>query len=141
GRCVIGAVVASALVLLGCLLLVPGIYLSTALALWPVALYIENDGALQSLETSRGLIQGDWWHSSAGLGAALLVVALFSMLVGVVTGVLELSAGATPAGEGLVQLISAVSDLISLPMPPAILLALYHDLRLRHTRGRPNLLP
>jgi len=133
GRCVIAALVSSVMIVLGLLLLVPGIYLSGALALWPVALYVDNAGGLQSLDVSRKMIQGHWWHASAALGLAVLIVLAFSLVAGFVAGVVELTISGE-AGESLVQFISATADVIMLPMLPAALVALYNDLKLRQQR-------
>ncbi|HXR19808.1 MAG TPA: hypothetical protein VN757_07740 [Steroidobacteraceae bacterium] len=133
GRCVIAALVSSVMIVLGLLLLVPGIYLSGALALWPVALYVDNAGGLQSLDVSRKMIHGRWWHASAALGIAVLIVLAFSLIAGFVAGVVELTISGE-AGESLVQFISAAADVIMLPMLPAALVALYNDLKLRQRR-------
>ncbi|MFI4896052.1 MAG: YciC family protein [Steroidobacterales bacterium] len=134
GRCVIAALVSSVMIVLGLLLLlVPGIYLSGALALWPVALYVDDAGGLQSLDVSRKMIHGHWWHASAALGIAVLIVLAFSLIAGFVAGVVELTISGE-AGESLVQFISAAADVIMLPMLPAALVALYNDLKLRQRR-------
>ena len=133
GRCVLAALLSSLLILLGLLLIVPGLYLSGALALWPAAMYVDDAGALQSLEVSRRAVHGHWWHTSTALGVALLIVLLFSLLAGFVAGVLELSAGGQ-AGDSLMQLVSVLADVLMLPMLPAALVALYNDLKLRQQR-------
>jgi len=131
GRCVLAALLSTLLIVLGCLLIVPGIYLSGALCLWPVAMYVEDHGALQSLETSRRLIQGYWWHATTVLAVAMLIALAFSMFAGFVAGVVQLVAGADAAGSSIVQLIGAVADVFLLPMLPAAMIALTNDLKLR----------
>jgi hypothetical protein len=131
GRCALAALVSTLLIVLGSLLIVPGIYLSGALCLWPVAMYVEDDGALQSLETSRRLIQGHWWHATTVLAGALLIALAFSMFAGFIAGIVQLTAGADAAGSTIVQLIGAAADVFLLPMLPAAMIALTNDLKLR----------
>jgi hypothetical protein len=133
GRCVIAAVVSTVLIVLGCFLVLPGLYLSGALALWPVALYVENAHGLQSLEVSRKLIYGYWWHASSVLGVALLGALAFSMVAGFIAAVIGTVLGTDAAGLGLGELISAVADVFMLPMVPVSLIALYNDLQQRRS--------
>jgi hypothetical protein len=131
GRCVIAAVLSTLLIVLGCLLIVPGIYLSGVLCLWPVSMFVDNAGALQSLEASRKLIHGQWWHATTVLGVALLIALAFSMFAGFIAGVVQLVAGADAAGSTIVQIIGAAANVFLLPMLPAAMIALANDLRLR----------
>lgn len=131
GRCVIAAVVSTVLILLGCLLIVPGIYLSGVLCLWPISMYVDDVGAIQSLDASRKLIHGNWWHASTVLAVALLIALAFSMFAGFIAGIFQLVAGADAAGQSLVQIIGAAANVILLPMLPAAMIALTNDLKLR----------
>ena len=136
GRCVIAAVVSMLLILVGCLLIVPGIYFSGVLSLWPIAMYVDDAGAIQSLDASRKLIRGNWWHASTVLAVAMLIALAFSMFAGFVAGVVQLLAGADAAGQTLVQIIGAVANVILLPMLPAAMIALANDLKWRqHAAG------
>ncbi len=139
GRCALAALVSTVLIVVGCLLIVPGIYLSGVLCLWPVAMYVEDHGALQSLETSRRLIQGHWWHATTVLAVAMLIALAFSMFAGFIAGIAQLVAGADAAGSAIVQLIGAVADVFLLPMLPAAMIALTNDLKLR--RSAAELMP
>jgi hypothetical protein len=131
GRCVIAAVVSTVLIVAGCLLIVPGVYLSGILSLWPVAMYVDDSGAIQSLDASRKLIRGNWWHASTVLAVAILIALAFSMFAGFVAGVIQLVAGADAAGQTMVQLIGAAANVFLLPMLPAGMIALTNDLKLR----------
>jgi hypothetical protein len=133
GRCVIAFVVSTVLIVLGCFLVLPGLYLSGALALWPVALYVENAHGLQSLDVSRKLIYGYWWHASSVLGVALLGALAFSMVAGFIAAVIGTVLGTDAAGLGLGELISAVAVVFMLPMVPVSLIALYNDLQQRRS--------
>ncbi len=131
GRCVIAAVVSTVLIVAGCLLIVPGVYLSGILSLWPIAMYVDDAGAIQSLDASRKLIRGNWWHASTVLAVAILIALAFSMFAGFVAGVIQLVAGADAAGQTLVQLIGAAANVFLLPMLPAGMIALTNDLKQR----------
>jgi hypothetical protein len=131
GRCVIAAVVSTVLIIAGCLLIVPGVYLSGILSLWPIAMYVDDAGAIQSLDASRKLIRGNWWHASTVLAVAILIALAFSMFAGFVAGVVQLVAGADAAGQTIVQLIGAAANVFLLPMVPAGMIALTNDLKLR----------
>jgi hypothetical protein len=101
--------------------------------LWPVALYVENAHGLQSLDVSRKLIYGYWWHASSVLGVALLGALAFSMVAGFIAAVIGTVLGTDAAGLGLGELISAVADVFMLPMVPVSLIALYNDLQQRRS--------
>jgi len=131
GRCVLAAVISTLLILVGCLLIVPGIYLSGVLCLWPIAMYVDDAGAIQSLDASRKLIRGNWWHASTVLALGMLIALAFSMFAGFVAGVVQLVAGADAAGRTIVQLIGAAANVFLLPMVPAGMIALTYDLKLR----------
>jgi hypothetical protein len=131
GRCVIAAVISTMLILIGCLLIVPGIYFSGILSLWPVAMYVDDAGAIQSLDASRKLIRGNWWHASTVLGVAILIAVAFSLFAGFIAGAVQLVAGADAAGQTIVQLIGAAANVFLLPMLPAGMIALANDLKLR----------
>jgi hypothetical protein len=131
GRCVIAAVISTLLILIGCLLIVPGIYFSGILSLWPVAMYVDDAGAIQSLDASRKLIRGNWWHASTVLAVAILIALAFSMFAGFIAGAVQLVAGADAAGQTIVQLIGAAANVFLLPMLPAGMIALANDLKLR----------
>lgn len=131
GRCVMAAVISMLLILVGCLLIVPGIYFSGILSLWPIAMYEDDAGAIQSLDASRKLIRGNWWHASTVLALAVLIGLAVSLFAGFVAGAVQLVAGADAAGQTLVQLIGAAANVILLPMLPAAMIALSNDLKLR----------
>jgi hypothetical protein len=125
------AVISTLLILLGCLLIVPGIYFSGILSLWPIAMYVDDAGAIQSLDASRKLIRGNWWHASTVLAVAILIALAFSMFAGFVAGIVQLLAGADAAGQTMVQIIGAAANVILLPMLPAGMIALANDLKQR----------
>jgi len=137
GRAVVTGIVWWAIIVLGLvLLLVPGIYFLGALCLWPVALYAEDAGAMQALQYSRDLIKGHWWRSSTILTIAVIIILVFSMVVGLVAGVLAaISRHDFTTAQLMVQVVSIAANVFVLPMIPAVLLAMYRDLQLRREGG------
>jgi hypothetical protein len=133
GRAVFAAILSTALILIGLLLLIaPGIYYLGALCLWPVALYADDAGALQSLHVSRTVIRGHWWQSSSILSVAGIVVFACSIIVGLLAGLLAaLWRSDSGAAQSVIELATALADVAVLPMVPAALVAVYQDLKLR----------
>ena len=133
GRFVIATIIYVALTVLGCLLIIPGIYLSNALCLYPVAMYAEDAGVLQSLEISRRLTLGYWWHSATVLGVAVAFWLLIAMLTDFAAGLVMLFGNPDTVGiQSAIQLLGDATDVFVLPMLPAATIALYHDLKLRN---------
>src|SRR5665213_4432391 len=137
GRAVVSGVVWWAIIVIGLiLLLVPGIYFLGALCLWPVALYAEDAGAMQALQYSRDLIKGHWWRSSTILTIAVIIILVFSVVVGLIAGVLAaISRHDVTTAQLMVQVVSIAANVFVLPMIPAVLLAMYRDLQLRREGG------
>jgi hypothetical protein len=133
GRAVIAAILSTCLIVIGLiLLLVPGFYYLGALCLWQVAIYADDAGAVHSLDVSRKLIRGHWWRSSSILSVALVVVfvswIMAEWLAYLVAGVWR--AGSADA-QMVMLLVTALVDIVVLPMVPASQVALYQDLKLR----------
>jgi hypothetical protein len=131
GRCVIAFIISILLIFIGCLLIVPGIYFSGILSLWPIAMYVDDAGAIQSLDASRRLIRGNWWHASTVLAVAMLIWLAFSMFAGFLANAVQLVAGTEVAGQSMVQIIGAAANVFLLPILPAGMIALANDLKLR----------
>jgi hypothetical protein len=136
GRCVIAAVVSTVLILAGCLLIVPGVYFSGILSLWPIAMYVDDAGAIESLDVSRKLIRGNWWHASTVLAVVMLIWLAFSMFAGFVGNAVQLVAGGDAAGQTIEELIGAAANVLLLPMMPAGMIALANDLKQRQRAAR-----
>jgi hypothetical protein len=137
GRAVVSGVVWWAIIVIGLiLLLVPGIYFLGALCLWPVALYAEDAGAMQALQYSRDLIKGHWWRSSTILTIAVIIILVFSMVVGLIAGVFAaISRHDVTTAQLVIQVVSIAANVFVLPMVPAVLLVMYRDLQLRREGG------
>jgi hypothetical protein len=114
------------------LLLVPGIWLAGQLQLWLVALVAEDVGPLKALARSWTLIERNWWRASVTVGVAVIIVWVLSLLDVPAAGLALLVFRASPAMVLLVsQLLGIVVGIFTMPMLTVVLVAMYHDLRLR----------
>ncbi|HEY3809400.1 MAG TPA: hypothetical protein VGL50_05630 [Steroidobacteraceae bacterium] len=118
------------------LLIVPGIWVMGALCLWPVALYIDGAGPLESLGVSHTLTRGNWWRTSVILTVAFVIIVVLMTVIGIVAGMLTafLRRDFALAIMG-VQSVTMVANVFVLPMYTAILLSIYRDLKLRREGG------
>ena len=135
GRFVLATLIYAVVVVLTLLLLiVPGIYVSNVLSLYPVLMYVDDVGTQQSFEGSYRLTLGQWWHSATVLGVAAALLSLIAMVLDFAVGLPELTGGAGTIGPTVLQLASDAADVLLLPIMPAALLALTNDLKLRQRR-------
>lgn len=138
GGAILAAILFAIIVAVGfALLLIPGFYFLGALCLWPVALFIDGEGALASFHTSRALTRGHWWRTSAIITVAFIIILVFSMVVGLVGGglsVVNLRRDPTLALIGI-QSVAMVANIFIIPMYSAVLLSIYRDLKLRREGG------
>jgi hypothetical protein len=137
GRFVVATVVYTVISVLGCLLIIPGIYIGNIWSVYPAAIFLDDSGGLNSLEISRRLTAGYWWHTATVLGVAVALVLIFAMTADFVAGLIELAG--SPGGTAIqsaMQLIGDAADVVVLPMIPAALIALYNDLKLRQVVAR-----
>jgi len=124
----------------GCvLLLVPGIYLWGKLQLWPAALFAEDAGPLQSLETSWRLTKGRWWRTVTIFSVAVILMYVLALII----GILPISMGSLSAmlhgnllrGQLIALPFGMLSRFLITPLLPAVLLTMYHDCKLRSEGG------
>jgi len=137
GRSLLATVVFSVLLILGfVLLLVPGFYVLGALCLWPVALYVDGARGLESLGVSYELTKGHWWRTTTILTVAVIIILVFTMLIGLVIG---LSAAGLrhdlAIATLIIQVITMIANVFYLPMYTAVLISIYRDLKLRREGG------
>jgi hypothetical protein len=114
------------------LLIVPGFYFLGALCLWPACLFIGRAGPLQSLRQSRELIRGYWWRTTTILTVALILIMVLSAIAGAVIGALiPLLHRDLVAMQLGMQLVGVIVSIFTLSAMPAVLVAVYRDLKLR----------
>lgn len=119
------------------LLIVPGIYLAAALSLYFVLLVAENCSARASLSRSRELMRGHWWRAVTVLSVPLVLVMIVMLVVEVLPMLvfgMDFSNGkvtASPLLQLLAGTIGALLNGLLTPWTLSVMIALYHDLRLR----------
>jgi ABC-type antimicrobial peptide transport system permease subunit len=91
---------------------------------------------MQALQYSHDLIKGHWWRSSTILTIAVIIILVFSMVVGLIAGVLAaISRHDVTTAQLVIQVVSMAANVFVLPMIPAVLLVMYRDLQLRREGG------
>jgi hypothetical protein len=135
-RAVLLGILIALIVIVGLiLLLVPGIYWAGTLQLAFIALVVEDTGVTDSMSVSRRLIKGHWWRTATLYSLCIVIVLVFSLAIGFLSGLIAAFAG--PRGSvtlALTQLIAIVQGTLIAPLFPAVLIAMYYDLKLR-TQG------
>ena len=98
-----------------------------------IALLVENAAVFKSLGISWSVITGQWWRSAAVYSVAFILVLVFYLLVAAINGSLAGLTLRNPFGPGTViaQLVSFLGGTLLMTFIPAVLLALYYDLKLR----------
>jgi hypothetical protein len=97
-----------------------------------IALVVEDARVFESLKISWALIENHWWRTATVYTIALAIAMVFYFLIGFLSGVvvaiLHSSIGMVTVVS---QLISIVGGTLLMSFFPAVLLAMYHDLKLR----------
>jgi hypothetical protein len=98
-----------------------------------IALVVEDAGVFKSFEISWTLIKNHWWRTAAIYAIALILMLAFYVVVAVINAALAGVSLRNPFGTGalLSQLVAIVGGAVLMTFVPAILLATYHDLKLR----------
>jgi len=118
------------------LLVVPGVYFFGKFQLWMTAIFVDDAGPLEGLGISWRLTRGRWWRGTAILTVALIILYVFALALGLVSGLITVLAHLSVTDRAIVnQLFGVVSNMIVLPMFVAILVVMYHDFKLRSEGG------
>jgi hypothetical protein len=97
-----------------------------------VVLIVEDKGAADSLRRSWTLTTGYWWHVAIILTVLVIVIVALFLFVGIIAGIVAATTGSTTAISGItVQVISVLGNTLISPLYAAVLVAIYHDLKLR----------
>jgi len=119
----------AALSLLGLILTGAAFWLWGRLQLWLVALFTEGVGAVGAIRRSWGLVRGHWLRASALTTVPYLIIFALSSIASLADAVAGvLLRGDAGAASMLVAALSLVSGALTVPMLPAVWLALYHQL-------------
>jgi hypothetical protein len=112
------------------------IYVWGRLFLSNVALVVEDAGVFKSLSASWALIKNHWWRTATIYTLALIIVMVFYVVIGFVNtailGVTVTVQGSFGTATILAQLVSMAGGTVLMSLVPAVLLAMYYDLKLRN---------
>jgi hypothetical protein len=124
------------------LLVIPGIILLGSLIFFMYFIVLENQGALESLQSSHKLVWGNWWRSATILTVAgiLYFVAMFIVMM-VAGAAIGLSTAGAPSPEDaratvsitmvFFVLVQGVLNGLLMPLFTSIALVTFRDLMLR----------
>ena len=102
------------------------------IVLGAVVLIVEDKGATDSLRRSWTLTAGYRWHVAIILTVLVIVIVAVFLFIGIIAGIVAASMGSTGGISGfLVQGISLLGNTLISPLYAAVLVAIYHDLKLR----------
>ena len=114
------------------LLVVPGIYVFGKFQLWMTAIFMDDAGAVEGLGISWRLTRGRWWRGTIILSVALVILYVFALALGLVSGLITALSHLSLTDRTIVsQLLGVVSNMVVLPMFVSILIVMYHDFKLR----------
>jgi hypothetical protein len=101
-----------------------------------LALVIDDAGAIASIKVSWTLTRGCWWRCSAILLVLIIIGIVFTLVIAFANGLVLVSLGAASvAATVLTQLVGVVSNAFLGSLYPAVLIAIFHDLKLRKQGG------
>jgi hypothetical protein len=109
------------------------IYVWGRLFLSNIALVVEDAGVFKSLSISWDLIRNHWWRTATIYTLALIIVMVFYFVIGFVNAALVGIGmqGRFGTATILSQLVSMAGGTVLMSLVPAVLLSMYHDLKLR----------
>lgn len=137
-RCVLSLIGAAILYVLATaggliLLIVPGIILSLSLSFAFFAIVLDGDSALGALKRSHRLVWGNWWRTLAVVSVPVVIVMIVFLGLGFGFGATMVMSEGKPMSDVLVlaHLVEAAIGGITAPLIYSIMIAQYHDLKLR----------
>jgi hypothetical protein len=108
------------------------IYVFGRLFLAYVALIVERAAVFKSFGISWALIKNHWWRTATVYTVAIVIVFVFYLLIGALNALVFAMLHSTSGAATLVsQLFSIAVGTVLVPFFPAVLLAIYYDLKLR----------
>ena len=137
-RCVLSLIGAAILYFLAMaggliLLVIPGIILSLSLSFGFFAIVLDGESALAALKRSHRLVWGNWWRTLAVVSVPVVIVMILYLGLGIVFGATLVMSDGKPSSDLLItaNLIEAAIGGITAPLIYSIMIAQYHDLKLR----------
>jgi hypothetical protein len=96
------------------------------------AMVVDDAGAVASIRLSWTLTRGGWWRCSAILVVLVIIGFVFALVIAFANGLIAASLGPTSLGATvLAQLVGVVANAFLGSLYPAVLIAIFHDLKLR----------
>jgi hypothetical protein len=95
------------------------------------ALILEDAGAVESIRISWNLTRGFWWRCAGILVVLIIIGAVFSLVVGVAAAAIGAALGHGLPASISSQLISLIANAFLGSLYPAVLIAIFYDLKLR----------
>jgi len=115
------------------LLIIPGIILSLSLSFAFIAIVLDDQSALAALKRSHRLVWGNWWRTLAVVSVPVVIVMILYLGLGIAFGATLVMSEGKPASDVLITatLIETAIGGITAPLIYSIMIAQYHDLKLR----------
>ncbi|MGQ0578164.1 MAG: hypothetical protein ACT4PQ_04545 [Betaproteobacteria bacterium] len=137
-RCLPSLIVAAILYVLAMtvgliLLIIPGIILSLSLSFAFLAIILDREPALGALKRSHRLVWGNWWRTLAVVSVPVVIVMILYIGLAIAFGATIVLSDSRPASDVLLtaNLIEVAIGGITAPLIYSIMIAQYHDLKLR----------
>ena len=115
------------------LLIIPGIILSLSLSFGFFAIVLDGESALGGLKRSHRLVWGNWWRTLAVVSVPVVIVMILYLGLGIAFGATLVMSDGRPSSDVLItaNLSEAAIGGITAPLIYSIMIAQYHDLKLR----------
>ncbi len=115
------------------LLIIPGIILSLSLSFAFIAIVFDDESALAALKRSHRLVWGNWWRTLAVVSVPVVIVMILYLGLGIAFGASLVMSDGKPESDVLITatLTEAAIGGITAPLIYSIMIAQYHDLKLR----------
>jgi hypothetical protein len=118
------------------LLVIPGIIVMVSLVLYMPAYTMDNQGIIGSLKKSHNLVWGNWWRTLLILSVPTIILLVILGGIGMVFA--ALIGFSVTQGEGnflqyqlMLEIAQYVVNVFLMPLFPALMIVVYHDLKLR----------
>jgi hypothetical protein len=111
---------------------VAAIYAWGRVFLCNIPLVVEDAAVFKSIETSWTLIRNHWWRTATVYTIAIIIAVVFYVVVAFMSGLVAgLMHGSGTVTTALTELISVAGGTVLAAFVPAVMLAIYYDLKLR----------
>jgi hypothetical protein len=111
-------------------------FLLGRIVLATIALIVEDARAIESLKVSWVLTRGHWWRCAAILTVLIIIGVVLAIVITFVNGLIAVSLGPTSlVSITLTQILSILTNTVLWSLYPAVLLAIFDDLKLRKEGG------